>query len=27
LYPFRSFITMPRVKAVLNMEAMQRGKQ
>jgi hypothetical protein len=27
LYPFRSFITLPRVKAILNMEAMQRGKQ
>ena len=25
LYPFRSIITLPRIKAVLNMEAMQRG--
>lgn len=25
LYPFRNIITFPRVKAVLNMEAMQRG--
>lgn len=25
LYPFRNIITLPRVKAVLNMEAMQRG--
>lgn len=26
LYPFRKIITLPRIKAVLNMEAMQRGK-
>ena len=25
LYPFRNIITLPRIKAVLNMEAMQRG--
>ena len=27
LYPFRKTITMPRVKAILNMEAMQRGEK
>ena len=27
LYPFRKTITLPRVKAILNMEAMQRGEQ
>lgn len=27
LYPFRKIITMPRVKAVLNMEAMRRGEK
>lgn len=26
LFPFRKVITLPRVKAILNMEAMQRGK-
>ena len=26
LFPFRKIITLPRVKAILNMEAMQRGK-
>ena len=25
LYPFRKIITLPRIKAILNMEAMQRG--
>ena len=27
LYPFRRIITFPRIKAVLNMEAMQRGEK
>jgi len=27
LYPFRKIITLPRVKAILNMEAMQRGEK
>lgn len=27
LYPFKKIITMPRVKAVLNMEAMRRGEK
>lgn len=27
LYPFRKFISLPRVKAILNMEAMQRGEK
>ena len=27
LYPFRNIITLPRIKAVLNMEAMQRGEK
>ena len=27
LYPFRKIITFPRVKAILNMEAMQRGEK
>ena len=27
LYPFRKIITMPRIKAILNMEAMQRGEK
>ena len=27
LYPFRNIITIPSVKAILNMEAMQRGKK
>lgn len=27
LYPFRKIITLPRIKAILNMEAMQRGEQ
>ena len=27
LYPFRKIITLPRVKAILNMEAMQRGQK
>lgn len=27
LYPFRKIITLPRVKAVLNMEAMRRGEK
>jgi hypothetical protein len=27
LYPFRKIITLPRMKAILNMEAMQRGQK
>lgn len=27
LYPFRKIITLPRIKAILNMEAMQRGEK
>ena len=27
LYPFRKIISLPRIKAILNMEAMQRGKK
>ena len=27
LYPFRKIITLPRVRAILNMEAMQRGEK
>lgn len=27
LYPFRKIITLPRIRAILNMEAMQRGEQ
>ena len=27
LYPFRKTITLPRIKAILNMEAMQRGEK
>ena len=27
LYPFRNIISLPRVKAILNMEAMQRGEK
>ena len=27
LYPFRKIIPLPRVKAILNMEAMQRGEK
>ena len=27
LYPFKKIITFPRVKAILNMEAMQRGEK
>ena len=27
LYPFRKIITLPRVKAILNLEAMQRGEK
>ena len=26
LYPFRKIITIPKIKAILKMEAMQRGK-
>jgi hypothetical protein len=27
LYPFRKILTLPRIKAILNMEAMQRGEK
>ena len=27
LYPLRNIITLPRIKAILNMEAMQRGEK
>ncbi len=27
MYPFRKIITLPRIKAILNMEAMQRGEK
>ena len=27
LYPFRKIISLPRIKAILNMEAMQRGEK
>ena len=27
LYPFRKIISLPRIRAILNMEAMQRGEK